>query len=149
MTQTVPDISPLMPMHQDPLLVYFFWVQILIGPPQHSSLQCIWWGLDLLGLDSLEHIIPWGCIQTVREVINCTSWPCFKIKTIFPDKGIPLINTHWSTDCPISIMGISSQSFVKIRNTAHALLNSTVTPGTHYTNSQGSISFRVQMQIRV
>ena len=24
MTQTVPDISPLMPMHQDPLLVYLF-----------------------------------------------------------------------------------------------------------------------------
>ena len=25
MTQTVPDISPLMPMHQDPLLVYIEW----------------------------------------------------------------------------------------------------------------------------
>ena len=25
MTQTVPDISPFMPMHQDPLLVQIFW----------------------------------------------------------------------------------------------------------------------------
>ena len=40
MTQTVPDISPLMPMHQDPLLVYVLfetydfenWVHHMIMP---------------------------------------------------------------------------------------------------------------------
>ena len=31
MTQTVPDISPLMPMHQDPLLVFSVWAMSYFG----------------------------------------------------------------------------------------------------------------------
>ena len=39
MTQTVPDISPLMPMHQDPLLVihcYSFWLFVICNTPSSA-----------------------------------------------------------------------------------------------------------------
>ena len=40
-TQTVPDISPLMPMHQDPLLVYQLWA----NSPFHEIFTS-WWCLE-------------------------------------------------------------------------------------------------------
>ena len=39
-TQTVPDISPLMPMHQDPLLVYHF-IAAKALPPKYVTVK---WG---------------------------------------------------------------------------------------------------------
>ena len=41
MTQTVPDISPLMPMHQDPLLVRSQWCEICLPPLVDLNLGCL------------------------------------------------------------------------------------------------------------
>ena len=49
MTQTVPDISPLMPMHQDPLLVYY------IGPRQSEHHLKI----------PFQHIFLWLVVTTI------------------------------------------------------------------------------------
>ena len=43
-TQTVPDISPLMPMHQDPLLVW-----LVLTPPNLTKLPVLLFSLDLRG----------------------------------------------------------------------------------------------------
>ena len=71
MTQTVPDISPLMPMHQDPLLVNYFgainsnFCIVRLFPlhsksffdiPDSSIAKC---SLGMLGLKS-SHFIKWG-----------------------------------------------------------------------------------------
>ena len=54
-TQTVPDISPLMPMHQDPLLVWYIWSYFLNFP----------------GFKIAMNMIETGSIKTsVAEVSN-------------------------------------------------------------------------------
>ena len=42
MTQTVPDISPLMPMHQDPLLVAMITGNPWRGVPGHKHINSLW-----------------------------------------------------------------------------------------------------------
>ena len=49
MTQTVPDISPLMPMHQDPLLVYYMKQSLEHG-------RRIWYGTSVYKRQNQDQI---------------------------------------------------------------------------------------------
>ena len=42
MTQTVPDISPLMPMHQDPLLVSYQWYHLVLAITMFCYFSYCW-----------------------------------------------------------------------------------------------------------
>ena len=56
MTQTVPDISPLMPMHQDPLLVYIYIYQIYVTAANYlyHKLLVLW-----AQLSGYSQVTPW------------------------------------------------------------------------------------------
>ena len=110
MTQTVPDISPLMPMHQDPLLVYtlrfnndvdFLYrlatvLEMRLNHEYWCQPECAWQTNSINKTATSERLDSWtsrlwrgtGIIELVFKSLDC-----FTVRPIFSNRPITRINS--------------------------------------------------------
>ena len=75
MTQTVPDISPLMPMHQDPLLVVPLWVRQNCRHFADDIFKCNFFhGNDCVLIKLPLKFVPKGSNDNTPVFVHITAW---------------------------------------------------------------------------